>query len=469
MSASPPASRVVGVVPWFPWPFSAWRWLTQPVAAERLAALRIGVAIFVLLDIALTYGPDVLLVFGSDRLADREIFGYRAWAPRLNWSLLWGFGNRAFSFIAFAGWALGGLWLAADLGTRALHPDRGSPERKSLGYSLGFWIAFGTLFVLGIWSRLADHDGELAYAWVATLVMVVPAALLLSLEITRAARSGADSYERFGLWMLGAAFGWTLALLAVAATFYSLERFEPESFWARLLGPWQDDAVLLAGAMIAWAASTFLLLVGLWTKPASILSFALFMSFANINTSLDNAGDTIRGILLFLLMLSPCGAVWSVDRLWRRARGDDAAILLVSPWPICVLLLQMAFIYFCNGVYKLHGESWRDGDSLYYVMHNIALVRFSPAILPMPLWLTQLLTYSVLIWEVGFPLLMFNRWTRIAALLFGVGFHLGIYFSMELGFFVPYALCMYLPFVPWERLVRRLGPSPVRSQVRAPA
>ena len=36
--------RFVGVDPWLPWPLSAWRWWTEPVAAERLAALRIGLA-----------------------------------------------------------------------------------------------------------------------------------------------------------------------------------------------------------------------------------------------------------------------------------------------------------------------------------------------------------------------------------------------------------------------------------------
>jgi len=27
---------------------------------------------------------------------------------------------------------------------------------------------------------------------------------------------------------------------------------------------------------------------------------------------------------------------------------------------------------------------------------------------------------------------------------------------MELGFFAPYALCLYLPLVPWERISHRI-------------
>ena len=37
----------------------------------------------------------------------------------------------------------------------------------------------------------------------------------------------------------------------------------------------------------------------------------------------------------------------------------------------------------------------------------------------------------------------------LSALLFLTPFHLGIFATMELGGFVPYALCMYLPLLPW--------------------
>lgn len=164
-------------------------------------------------------------------------------------------------------------------------------------------------------------------------------------------------------------------------------------------------------------------------------------------------------------MLCPCGAVWSVDRLWRRWRGNDPPILCVAPWAIRLLFVQMIVMYFCNGVYKLFGESWREGDSLHYVMGDFTLTRFSPGAVPLPRWLMRVMTWSVLCWEVSFPLLVvLHRWTRLVALLFGVAFHLGILGSMELGFFVPYALCLYLPLVPWRRW---LGPREPESTADA--
>src|SRR5262249_8850842 len=40
----------------------------------------------------------------------------------------------------------------------------------------------------------------------------------------------------------------------------------------------------------------------------------------------------------------------------------------------------------------------------------------------------------------------------VVALCFGVAFHVGIGVSMELGGFVPYMLCLYMPLLPWEKL-----------------
>jgi HTTM domain len=183
----------------------------------------------------------------------------------------------------------------------------------------------------------------------------------------------------------------------------------------------------------------------LQTRFATIVAFMLSLSFGNANPYLDNAGDTIRGILLMYLMLCPAGAVWSIDALLHKKKGP----LFVHPWPIRLLFVQMIYVYFMNGAYKLMGPNWIDGYSLHYVLGDLAITRFSPVMLPLPTFVGRLMTWSVLIWEVTFPFLVFWTWSRRAALIMGVLFHLGIFATMELGGFVPYALCMYIPLLPW--------------------
>jgi hypothetical protein len=223
--------------------------------------------------------------------------------------------------------------------------------------------------------------------------------------------------------------------------------------WTGWLVAGNANPSLLYGLAIAWAVAAGLLLLGCLSRLSALVAWALAMLFWTRNPHIHNAGDTVRITILFYLMLSPCGAVWSVDS-WRR-RGRSSSRVYVPPWPLCLLFIQMAVIYFYNGVHKVLGPQWRAGHSLHYVMADLTLSRVSFVRLPTPDVATQILTWVVLAWELSFPLLVLWRQTRTAALLLGVAFHVGIGLTMELGVFAPYMLCLYAPLVPWERLAGR--------------
>jgi hypothetical protein len=79
-----PVGTVVGIRPWLPWPLRRWRWWTDPVPAERLAALRIGLALVLLFDIGFTYLPRHRDFFGRDSMGSPELFRY--WfEPPFDW------------------------------------------------------------------------------------------------------------------------------------------------------------------------------------------------------------------------------------------------------------------------------------------------------------------------------------------------------------------------------------------------
>jgi hypothetical protein len=228
--------------------------------------------------------------------------------------------------------------------------------------------------------------------------------------------------------------------------------------------------------MLIWVGATALLFLGVATRLSAAVVWVLSTSFDTLNPYIENAGDEVRGILLFYLVLTPCGAVWSVDRWLSRRWQGRAEPVFIHPWALRLLFVQMTAIYFCNGLFKWDGEHWRSGSSLYYVLGDLTLARWSYAALPLPFALTRLLSWAVLVWEVSFPLLMLApwlvggvgrlpfvphwlveplvtalRWLRILALGFGALFHLGIWLALEIGLFPPYMLCFYLPLLPWER------------------
>jgi hypothetical protein len=305
---------VVGLRPWLPWPLGRSRWWTQPVRAERLAALRIGLAAVLLLDVLATYLPHAADFYGRDSLGAPHVFAGRFADGRAYWSLL---------------------------------------------------------------------------------------------ECV-------------------------------------------------------ESPAVVRAAVLAWAAAAAGLLLGVATRLCAAAAWALSVSFTAVNLSVENAGDTVRTILLFYLMLCPCGAVWSLDA-WLRRRRRGSGPFLVHPWPVRLLLVQLACIYFRNGLHKVVGHDWMVGDSLYYVLGDLTLARWSYAWLPVPYLLTRLLTWLVMAWELLFPVLLLWRRLRLPVLCFGAALHLGIWACLELGGFAPYMLCLYLPLLPWERWADRWHPPPVLS------
>lgn len=212
----------------------------------------------------------------------------------------------------------------------------------------------------------------------------------------------------------------------------------PNMHWSLLQGVNDPQAVALL--FYVWMAATIGLLVGWNTRLCSIVVWVLAVSFTNLNVYAINAGDHIRGMVLLYLMLTPCGAVWSIDACNETS---DGRVCVAHPWALRLLLIQLAFMYCASGLCKLSGYNWLAGNSLHYVMRDLSLTRFSAEVLPMPYWITQLATWSVLFWEISFPVLYCFRRTRLLALVAGVMMHAGIFVTMELGCFPLYLLAVY--------------------------
>jgi hypothetical protein len=445
---------MVGVSPWLPWPWSASAWWNDPVRAERLAAWRIAVSLCVIFDFAYNYLPEALAYFGKGVLGDPALFDYRFRSSRMTWSLLRGVSDPSTFYLSLAILLAATCWILGNALGVLLQPPEKSPKHDRSGASLWIWSAAFVWYVAGLWANMLEKAEFDSLAWVVPLLGLSLSCLFHALDIGAMLR---DPNHRIP-WP---ALVWTF-LVAVTLTVigFVFTWFPPDKsvWWAPILRPWQESDTIVMTLVFVFLASAFLMLIGLQTRFATVLTWLLSMSFYHGNPYLENAGDTIRVILLLYLMLCPCGAVWSVDSLFRR-QAPASTPLYVHPWAIRLMFVQMIYIYFMNGMYKVTGPDWLKGDSLHYVLGDLVLTRFSPMMLPLPIWLSRLMTWSVLIWEVSFPLLIWMKWTRLAALIMGVMFHLGIFATMELGGFVPYALCMYIPLLPWGEWTSRAARS----------
>ena len=224
-------------------------------------------------------------------------------------------------------------------------------------------------------------------------------------------------------------------------------RFE-SPYWHWSLLRWLPDTWGPPVALAAWALAAVALLVGWQPRVAAAVAWALSWSFLNSGYYFHNAGDRLRHTIPLLLMLCPCAAVWSVSKKSAPFGRGGTGPVYVYAWPLRLLFLLMVLMYFFNGLYKLSAPGWRDGSALHYVLTDVGWSRWP---VQLPPGAVAVLAWVVMAWEVGFPLWMLVPPTRSAALWLGVLFHVGTGLHLELGMFWLYALCLYLPLLPWEK------------------
>jgi len=174
---------------------------------------------------------------------------------------------------------------------------------------------------------------------------------------------------------------------------------------------------------------------------------------------------------LFYLMLSPCGAALSLDR-WlqvRRERRRLGAQYVPQPPPPMVSatfatrLFQINFclIYFAAGTSKLMGTSWWNGTAPNGFLLNYSFAPFDvPAyvkflkMLVAHRWIWELFgtvgVVSTLFLELGFPFLVWNRYTRWLMVSGSILFHTLIALLMGLVTFSLMMMVLVLAFVPPE-------------------
>jgi hypothetical protein len=181
------------------------------------------------------------------------------------------------------------------------------------------------------------------------------------------------------------------------------------------------------------------------------------LGLAEMNTAYD------RLIILFLTI--SCFA--RLDRAWALDAPARAAAT-VPAWPARLLCLQLALLYFGSGLWKLGSRSWRTGRILEMTMAGPwgTPAAFAFAAAGWPAWIYDVLTWGVILFELGAGFALHFRRTRKAAMAAGLLFHLGVWVFLDIPEFLVCATVYVLYLDPeavraaGERLGRRLGLRP---------
>lgn len=197
-----------------------------------------------------------------------------------------------------------------------------------------------------------------------------------------------------------------------------------------------------AGFLTAISTKTSLLLV--------LFYQGLLRSFGHFNHD-----EMIAIYFLVVLAFTPCGDAFSIDN--RLGRITKQRTGFAYAYPILLMQLLLAWVYFSSALIKLRVAGWKylSPDNLpalaiFHSLDNLHDTAFRGAF-----WLPQVREYLpyavafILIWEMLFPLAVFFRRLRWVILVIGVVFHVSTLFLMNI--FFPHQLLMYTVFINWDR------------------
>jgi hypothetical protein len=147
----------------------------------------------------------------------------------------------------------------------------------------------------------------------------------------------------------------------------------------------------------------------------ALLSWLIYVNLMNRSWLSGSGGQQLAANLLFWNVFLGIGSSKGAGQ-WLTSVGPT--VRATAFW---IIRLQLLLAYFATALHKLTGTHWLDGSAM-------AIVATDPAfdlrwVAGMPL-VSMALTWSVLLFQLTFPLAVWWRRSRIPWMLAGVVFHL---------------------------------------------
>ncbi len=236
----------------------------------------------------------------------------------------------------------------------------------------------------------------------------------------------------------------------------TVQLVEPGSFsWSHLHGLNSPAALMISHLMAITAALA--LTLGLWTRPAAILTFLMTVSYNHRVPGALYGLDQVNTFLAFYLAIGPCGACYSLDRWFKHRAGITSPTDRSVAANLAIRLMQvhLCVIYLFAGLSKLQGASWWDGSAFW---GGVASLEYQSLDLT---WLADwpltvnFITHVTVFWEVSYCVLVWNRFTRPIVLLLAICVHGGIALALGMKTFGVAMIFANLSFVS-PQIIRAL-------------
>jgi len=165
--------------------------------------------------------------------------------------------------------------------------------------------------------------------------------------------------------------------------------------------------------------------LGIFTRATTILSLVVVLSIIHRAPMLTSPFEPVASLVMFYLCIGPSGNCLSLDSVWARRR---AKMDLLTPGAtrgstsatIALRLVQvhLAMLYATMGLSKLMGPAWWNGMGMWWLLSRPESRLVDLTGLHAFPRLVELWTHAQVYFELGFPLLIWNRLARPLVLVF---------------------------------------------------
>lgn len=216
----------------------------------------------------------------------------------------------------------------------------------------------------------------------------------------------------------------------------------------------QDSAYILdlflpaeLAGLVGVGVSVFGLLLaslGLFYRPALLIGILSYAQVGHLYSPGDRAIDRVLRTILLVWVFSDAHRFWTLNRVGRLES--------IAAWPADLARYLLMIIYLSAGLGKLLAQpGWLATSGtpvLYRVMCDPLAAHMDPLAMQSWSWPLRIMGWGTIALELSVPLI-FTRFAPWWALV-GVGMHLGIFYTMDLGMFSWGMLALYpLLFARW--------------------
>ena len=235
--------------------------------------------------------------------------------------------------------------------------------------------------------------------------------------------------------------------------------------WPAFLGLFQQvSGPAFDLAYLATIVFGILLMIGFYTRASTFMTLFLWMSLYVANPFVGSGGDAVLRMVMLYMCFVDAGQHWSVDARLRGRRGEVKPLMPV--WftatlhnlATILIIHQVVMVYVASAFWKVQSEVWKGGTAVYYPLQTLAYSPWHDWLHPIyangPIIAGA--TYTAIVVQLFFPVLLIYRPTRILALIMITGMHLGIGIFMGILYFSLVMIAVDMILVSDKSWVRAL-------------